>query len=416
MSAPGPSGDGSRLIVLPRADQPLVSIVIPTINQAARLRRCLESLAGHLDGQIPLEIIVVMNAATDEIKSLVQQEVSGVLVSDSSANLGVAGGNNRGRSLARGRHIALLHDDTEIEPLWLERLVETAEARPDAGAVSSMILNPDRRLLGAGYILWKEALTSPPWGSGEARPKDYSTTRAVDYSGTCSILVRADTWGAIGGLDERLYPAYYVDVDLCMAIRKHGQIVLCDPRSRVVHHCNSSSKPGLRNFIVATNRALFAEKWKEDLTSYEPYAPEEPEALKRAHAHTKRLAHDLSEHLRPTSQVTSARVPIDPGLNDAWHVRKERELMRAYIEKLESSNTSLLKTLEKLESANATQLKASEERYATLKNKLTLKREEKVKLKAKCSRLRQKLEESTKRPLKWHQRLIRRIKKIGNPT
>ncbi len=416
MSAPSPSGDGSRRIVLPRSDQPLVSIVIPTINQAARLRRCLESLARHLGAQIPVEIIVVMNAATDEIKSLVQQEVSRVVVSDSTANLGVAGGNNRGRCLAQGRYIALIHDDTEIEPLWLEWLVETAEARPDAGAVASMVFNPDGRMLGAGHILWKEALTSPPWGSGEARPEDFATTRAVDYSGTCSILVRAETWDAIGGLDECLYPAYYVDVDLCLAIRKHGQIVLCDPRSRILHHPSSSSKPGFRHFIVETNRALFAEKWKAELASCEPYAPDDPEALKRVHARTKRLAHDLSEQWRPSSPATSASVPSDPGLNDAWHLRKERELMRAYIEKLELINTALLKTVERLESANATQLKASEERYATLKNKQTLKREEKAKLKAKCSRLRQKLEESTKRPLKWHQRLIRRIKKIGNPT
>lgn len=107
MSVTGPSRDGTGLIVLPCAADPLVSIVIPTTSQAAKLRRCLQSLARNLGSQIPVEVIVVMNAATDEIKSVMHQEVSGALVSGSPANLGVAGGNNRGRSLgARTLHRA----------------------------------------------------------------------------------------------------------------------------------------------------------------------------------------------------------------------------------------------------------------------------------------------------------------------
>lgn len=366
MSVTGPSRDGTGLIVIPCAADPLVSIVIPTTSQAAKLRRCLQSLARNLGSQIPVEVIVVMNAETDEIKSVMHQEVSGALVSGSPANLGVAGGNNRGRSLARGRYIALLHDDTEIEPLWLEPLVETAEARPDAGAVASMVLHPNGRLQDAGCILWREAITSPVWGSGEGRPEDFITTRAVDYSGTCSILVRADTWDSIGGLDERLYPAYYVDVDLCMAIRKQGQIVLCDPRSRLLHHRSSSSKPGFRHFIAETNKILFAEKWKAELADCESYAPDDPEAVQRARAHTEHVASILSDHWRAPSTVPFPKAAPDPAKQDAWHMQKERELTAAYIETLEQ-----------------------------------------------CIRLKQKLDASNQRkPLKWHRRLIRRVKEI----
>lgn len=80
-----------------------------------------------------------MNAATDEVRRVVKEQVSGAIVVDSPANLGVAGGDNRARSVARGQYMALIHDDVDIMPRWLESLVETMLGRPEAGAVASQL-------------------------------------------------------------------------------------------------------------------------------------------------------------------------------------------------------------------------------------------------------------------------------------
>jgi O-antigen biosynthesis protein len=344
-----------------------------------------------------------MNSATEEVRRVLERESSGAIVCDSPANLGVAGGNNRGRSVARGRYIGLIHDDTEIHEDWLSYLVETLEARPEAGAVGSLAFYPDGRAQGAGCFLWREGMICPVWGFGEVGSYDLTSTRPVDYCGTASILVRADTWDAIGGLEEQLYPAYYIDVDLCMAIRKHGQIVVCDPRSTLTHHSGSTSKTLLKTFFAGRNRAFFLEKWKAELCNHEPYVKDDPAALARARARTESYADMVSRNWRISDKIAAPRV-LDTAKHDALHVRKERELLFACIDKIESDRAAL------------------EADYATLRmmsENETAKRVAKVlHLKGRCEKLKLRLDKakeklrSQKRPLKWHQRLARSITRL----
>ena len=140
-----------------------------------------------------------------------------------------------------------LHDDAEIEPGWLEALVETADAHPEAGAIGGKAILPDGRLQHAGFILWRDSSSSPPWVGRAPAPTAFDRVRPVDFCGSSSLLVRATAWDTVGGLDERFYPAYYVDTDLCMALRQHRFIVLYQPasrgitRARALHHDSVNS-------------------------------------------------------------------------------------------------------------------------------------------------------------------------------
>ena len=217
-------------LVLPASPSPRVSVIIPAAAKPGLLLACLHSLARHGPREIPFETIVVLNAASGEAEARLDETVTGLRWVSSPVNLGLAGAGNRGRSLARGEYLVLLHDDAEVEPGWLEALVETADRHPEAGAVASQVLFPDDRLQSAGMILWRDATTSTPWLGAPPSPSAFDRPRPVDYSGSCSLLVRAATWDAVGGLEERFYPAYFVDVDLAMAVRRHGQLVLYEPR------------------------------------------------------------------------------------------------------------------------------------------------------------------------------------------
>jgi len=433
MSESAQEGVTPRVIVLPRELEPLVSILIPTTSQAQLLLCCLRSLERNLGDSIPVEVIIVMNAATNEVRRVLEEQVSGAIVVDSPANLGVAGGNNRGRSVARGQFMALIHDDVEIMPLWLESLVETMVERPEAGAVASQVYFPDGKLQSAGAILWKNALTSPSWGSGEPRLRNRVTVYPVDYSGTCSILVRTRTWDAIGGLDQRLYPAYYVDVDLCMSIRRYGQIVLCNLDSKLIHHRSASSKVGFRSLIATRNRAIFSEKWKSELERYESCGPDETEALNRAQAHTERLARELSEMWEGSKVPDVEQDQLSVVSQDLLHLTTEREILRDYIAQLdskidcqESSFASLRNAHELLVSANSSLRSALEamrgvakdyyETLAVRERELSDQRTAKERLKERCVRMREKIEnlqakmKRNQKPSKWHQRFIRRLK------
>jgi len=222
-------------------------VIIPAASTPELLGACLDSLARFGSRHIPFETIVVLNEASRDFEAGLREAVTGMEVVASPVNLGMAGSGNRGRSLARGEFLVTLHDDAEIEPGWLEALVETADAHPEAGAIGGKAILPDGRLQHAGFILWRDSSSSPPWVGRAPAPTAFDRVRPVDFCGSSSLLVRATAWDTVGGLDERFYPAYYVDTDLCMALRQHRFIVLYQPasrgitRARALHHDSVNS-------------------------------------------------------------------------------------------------------------------------------------------------------------------------------
>ena len=180
-------------------------------------------------------------------------------------NRGVAGGYNLGRTAASGELIVMIHDDVEVEPGWLRAWVDATDRYPDAGVVGSKVLFPDGRLRGAGSILWRDATTSPPWHGESPSPETFDTPRLIDYSASCSLLVRAETWDAMGGLDDEFFPAYYVDVDVAMSARRLGWSVVYWPGSCVRHRGGDSRQLRWRSFVWARNWRRFVERWNDDL-------------------------------------------------------------------------------------------------------------------------------------------------------
>jgi GT2 family glycosyltransferase len=238
-----------------------VSIVVPTTRQPGLLVSCLRSLAAGTDGGPPCETIVVLNGASEETVDLVRTRVRGARVAESAVNLGIAGGDNLGAELARGELLVFVHDDTVFEPGWLQALVAVADARPEAGAVGSRVLDPDGRLQTAGAVVFRDASS---WLLRDPATPEHGIS-AADYCSSSSLLVRAETWDAVGGMDERLFPAYHVDVDLGLAIWAAGRSVLCALDARVRHRRGSSSSDRFRGFVGLRNQATVRAKWRTEL-------------------------------------------------------------------------------------------------------------------------------------------------------
>ena len=378
MNASAPS------IRLPSAAVPLVSLLIPTTNQDVKLAACLRSLAAHLPPGVPCEIVVVLNAATDAVRDLVYKECTGLKIAESAANLGVAGGYNRGRSLAKGDFLVLLHDDVEIGPGWLEPLLATAAAQPGAGAIGSRTFNADGTEQRSGSILWSNGLTSPC----PAPPSQGDTPWPVDYCGTCSLMVRTGVWDALGGLDEQIYPAYYVDVDLCMGLRRLGANVLCNPASSLRHHSRSSSPQPFSDFFYLRNQAYFLNKWAAVMPDYEPWSPDDPDAISRALQRTRRRAGGLASPWRPP-------VPVTPPQHDARNQEIRHFQLAAGL--AEAWSNHLITKL----SADAESARASQEQQLTRFQEKLAARDRKISnLKARCGRLEAKLEKP-RRNVRW---------------
>ena len=137
---------------------PLISIIIPTRDQARFLRRCLESIFAKTDYP-NYEVIVIDNEsqapeALEYLTSLTVQERAKVHRLEGAFNYSKL--NNVGVGLARGSLIALLNNDLEvINPDWLSEMVSHA-LRSEIGAVGAAWYRINDQH--AGVILEVEAL------------------------------------------------------------------------------------------------------------------------------------------------------------------------------------------------------------------------------------------------------------------
>ena len=330
-------------IAIPHSDSPRISVIIPSSAGNQFLLGALRALQHAAPAEIPFETIVILNEA--EAGSIGALEgVTGIHLEPAPVNLGLAGAGNRGRSIARGDLLVLLHDDAEVEPGWMEALVSTADGHPEAGAIGGKVLNMDGSLQNAGMILWRDGSTTAPWITPPA-PSAFDRLRAVDYCGTSSLLVRSATWDAVGGLDEQFYPVYYVDVDLSMSIRALGQIVLCEPASRIRHHRGASGRRPWQLFLTARNRERFAAKWRVELEEHhEPPADRSPHAIDRAIARAEAFHAGVLQR-GPSNPLTPGEPRrIERAEHDLLHLNLALEVHKAYASHLADQLDALQKT------------------------------------------------------------------------
>lgn len=323
------------------SSDPLLSILIPVSSRTDLLAGCLAAIGRHVPGNLSHETIVVLNAIDASVARELESRHPEVRFLRSPVNLGMAGSVNRSRRVASGRFLVTLHDDATIEPGWAEALLEAAHRHPRAGAIGSKVLFPDGRLQSAGAIVWQSGATTPPWSGPAPSASDVMPARAVDYCGTCSLLIRAEAFDASGGFDEVIYPGYFVDVDFGLALRAQGYYVLCAPRSVVHHHRHASSSRTLRTVAIARNRAYVLRKWAAALAGHEPQPqPINEQAVTMALLRAARFAEaceaGLSIPTAPASDCTlDKRMPADDEIER--HYLLSRELLEAIIAHLETA-------------------------------------------------------------------------------
>ena len=263
---------GADINLVPPAAEPEVSIIIPVYDRDRFTYNCLRSIANHLD--VPAEIIVVDDGSSEDTVQFLRS-IAGVRWIRNEHNIGYVASCNRGAAVARGSSLLFLNNDTLIQPGWLSTLLTRKKSDSTIGAVGSLLVYPNRVISEAGAIIWRDG---SGWNFGRGFCEDDPASayvRDVDYCSGASLLVDRAKFFEIGGFDERYAPAYYEDADLCFALRKEGLRTVFEPRSVVVHFEGATGgideRIGVKQFQVR-NRALFAEKWREELQAH--YAPD----------------------------------------------------------------------------------------------------------------------------------------------
>ncbi|HUQ87449.1 MAG TPA: glycosyltransferase [Vicinamibacterales bacterium] len=195
--------------------RPLVSFVIPVKNDAARLRRCLESILNNDHPRELIEMIVIDNGSTDG-SGRVARECGAVVLQCSQGS--VAELRNRGARAALGTILAFVDADHEIDPHWISTAIE-------------VLSTPNVVATGAPYIAEPSAnWVQQQYDGLRDRP---ATREDVTWLGSGNLAVVRAAFQSIGGFNADLTACE--DVDFCNRLIARGYRIVADPALRSVH-------------------------------------------------------------------------------------------------------------------------------------------------------------------------------------
>src|SRR5690606_12850077 len=141
-------------------------------------------------------------------------------------NLGFTGGNNTGINYAveRGfKYLMLLNNDTEVEPDFLQLMIERLEKDPAIGAIQPKFfyLNDKQKIWNAGGTYFRSIGLTHTIGNNDSNKPAYDQYKEIDWITGCCFLVRTEIIQKIGGLADKLF-IYYEDVDWSYRIKALG--------------------------------------------------------------------------------------------------------------------------------------------------------------------------------------------------
>ncbi len=121
---------------------PQIAVAIATHNRSAYLKKALQSLAAQQFDPSRREIIVILNACSDDSRAMLEAQFKGLpgltVVDEPVAGLNVA--RNTAVRAARSPLIAFLDDDAIAPPTWLGQIVESlGPDRPDVAAAGGPV-------------------------------------------------------------------------------------------------------------------------------------------------------------------------------------------------------------------------------------------------------------------------------------
>jgi len=251
------------------AQLPRVSLIIPTRDQYALLKTCVEGLLEHTDYP-DLELIIVDNDSTDPdtLDYLSAVEKRGVRILAHPYPFNYSTINNCAAAIATGHIIGLVNNDIEIiGSCWLREMVAQLH-RPGVGAVGAKLMWPNRIVQHGGVVVGVNGLAAHTGNfSHEGDPgylgMNQITRRQSAVTAAC-LVMRKSVFDEVGGLDELAFPVTFNDVDLCLRIQEHGMHIVWSAFARLIHAESASRGKDLSPEKKARSKREqrnFLERW-----------------------------------------------------------------------------------------------------------------------------------------------------------
>jgi GT2 family glycosyltransferase len=210
------------------------TVIIPNWNGAHRLARLLPQLAAQT--LLPSRVIVVDNGSTDN--SLQEAARFGAESIAFRENRGFAPAVNAGITASATDWVAILNNDVDLDPHWLERLIAAAESTGASYATGKTLqLSSPELLDGCFDLLSRSGLA---WRAGYGCPAaQYSEPMRIRCAPFTALILRRGLFASVGPLDER-FGSYLEDVDFGLRCALSGAWGVYEP-SAIARHEGSAT-------------------------------------------------------------------------------------------------------------------------------------------------------------------------------
>ncbi len=227
-------------------------MVVPTLAAGEPLDRCLNALRKQTWRDF--ETIVADNSGQRRVPDAAADRVF-----QHERNLGFGGAINHAAARTESEFVAIVNDDAEASPGWLEALIRAAQQHPRAGMFASQVRLDAARIDSAGMLLCGDG-SSKQRGHGRP-PSEFARVEEALLPSGSAAMYRRSALAETGLFDEEFF-LYCEDTDLGLRLRWAGWgcVYVADA---VVDHAYSATAgraSPLKAYLVERNRLRVAVK------------------------------------------------------------------------------------------------------------------------------------------------------------
>ena len=244
----------------------MFSILIPSWNNLAYLRLCVESLRRH--SARPHQVVVHANEGTDGTRDWLRQE--DVEHTASERNIGICYAVNLAATLAKAEHLLYLNDDMVAAPGWdlaLEQALEHVK-RHSMYMLSGTMVEPVET--GNACVVVADYGREPAHFDMARFVAESQSLARSDWLGATwpPTLVPRQLWHRVGGYSIEFSPGMSSDNDLSMKLWHAGCRVFLGVGTSLFYHFAKATTARIRK---NDGRRQFLMKWGMTQSTFDRY-------------------------------------------------------------------------------------------------------------------------------------------------
>lgn len=234
-----------------------MAAIVVTYNSEDHVAALLDSIGPAL-GDLSGSVVVVDNGSTDATLEILDARTDCIVVR--STNVGYAAGMNKAVAASPpSRAVLILNPDATLDPDAVPRMSAVLD-KPGVGIVAPRVREEDgtlsptlRRRPTFGRVGGLSFTGWPRFTERVEDPREYETEHDVDWAVGAILLVDAEVYAALGGMDESFF-LYSEETDLSLRAKDAGWSTRYSPDAGALHVGGGSGESATTHMMKILNR------------------------------------------------------------------------------------------------------------------------------------------------------------------